>query len=90
MRRSVEHLNVFVLCSLYAGNPASMGDREMIRIIKLFTFRGIEGSLDNYGFVCWGGMGFNIQAACPDLRAAIEADTMKTEASDSPSPSDNA
>lgn len=45
----------------------------MIRIVKHFTYNGIAGTLDNYGFVCWGGMGFNIQAALPHFRAAIDA-----------------
>jgi hypothetical protein len=38
-----------------------------------FTFQGIKGSVDKFGFVCWGGMGFQIEAAGPELKAVIAA-----------------
>lgn len=37
-----------------------------------FQFMGIAGYLYFDNFVCWGGMAFQIEAALPALRAAIE------------------
>lgn len=37
-----------------------------------FTFNGITGTVDAAGFVRWNGIGFQQEAAGPDLREAIE------------------
>lgn len=39
-----------------------------------FTFDGIDGFAEAYkggAFIAWGGMGFHLDAACPELYAAI-------------------
>lgn len=41
-----------------------------------FTFDGIKGICEPYNggaFIFWGGMGFHLNAAAADLRAAILA-----------------
>jgi len=30
--------------------------------MKYFNYAGKKGSIDNHGFVCWGGMGFQLSA----------------------------
>jgi len=40
-----------------------------------FTFKGIQGNVDRFGFVTYGGMGFQITAASDELRRAIKAQT---------------
>jgi len=42
----------------------------------LFKYNGINGHATRYPstlWITWGGMGFHIDAACDDLRAAILA-----------------
>ena len=37
-----------------------------------FKFEGIPGTCNEHNFVSWGGASFQIEAAGPHLRAAIE------------------
>lgn len=37
-----------------------------------FMFHGARGTVDAFNFVQWGGMGFQIEAAAPDLRKTID------------------
>ena len=39
--------------------------------MRRFSFNGIRGMVDAYGYVTWGGMGFHLYAADPELRKAI-------------------
>lgn len=36
-----------------------------------FTFQGHTGHIDAFGFITWAGMGFQIEAASAEMRAAI-------------------
>lgn len=54
------------------------GRTKGIKAMKtwLFTFEGTKGRAErgpNSLYILWGGMGFHIEAACDELRAAILA-----------------
>jgi hypothetical protein len=44
-------------------------------MVKQFKFMGRVGVIDQFNFVCWGGMGFSLKSAGAELQAAVTAQT---------------
>ena len=60
----------------FATRPAMAQTQPEFR----FTFDGIDGAVFPGGFIKWNGGSFQIEAAGPELRAAIERDRKSSEA----------